>query len=249
MHQKDKFTGTCVVEVYSGRPIFLPEWWNSLNFQQKRLLSIFILSEICLTAMFIISIQRDSYFLHNLKLFGLYKSGYGSRKVVYNLSYDVTVGYWRYSGDEEPAYKNLERHPSRVQDSLLEHLHVAIELWHYCTHLAHRSLTCYNSAFILLTLGISILFIIPFIGIFNRIIMIKLSICSGIILVFSLLLITAATKEYRNCIISRVDSGKEHYHGKVVDVPYKGRYFYQLILLTIIHLLEILSLGVYIFCL
>ncbi|VDQ16276.1 unnamed protein product, partial [Trichobilharzia regenti] len=111
--------------------------------------------------------------------------------------YDVTVGYWRYSGDEEPAYKNLERHPSRVQDSLLEHLHVAIELWHYCTHLAHRSLTCYNSAFILLTLGISILFIIPFI----------------------------ATKEYRNCIISRVDSGKEHYHGKVVDVPYKGRYF------------------------
>ncbi|KAF5398960.1 hypothetical protein PHET_07746 [Paragonimus heterotremus] len=207
---------------FTGKPIFLPGWWKGLRVSQRCLLSAFLLFDVLGTVLFCASITDDRYFEHTMTLVGIKPKGYPDQAVPYNLSIRTEVGFWSNMANQHTENRFDTQQPE-VLRMLQRHINVSLELWEFCATRAHRASACGHAAFVLITLGLTGLFSSYFVAIFNRKLMINLSMASPIILLASFALIYAASLEYNNCIISRQVRFTNEQQFQFFS--FKGRYF------------------------
>ncbi|TGZ62583.1 hypothetical protein CRM22_007349 [Opisthorchis felineus] len=208
--------------LFGAKPVFITGWWKELKTLERCFLLMFVVVSAVGLLIFCGSITHDLYFEHTLKLVGIRPEGFPDQAIKYNLSLTIGVGFWSNIDRQSTNYRHQDLSPG-ILTILQQHMRVASDLWTECATRQHRASACSQSSFMLFTLSLTGLFSAYFTALFNRRVMIYMSMGSAFVMASSFALLYASSLEYNNCVVDRqvIYSTETEFE----FVSYRGRYF------------------------
>ncbi|KAG5442334.1 hypothetical protein CSKR_200219 [Clonorchis sinensis] len=147
------------------------------------------------------------------------------------------VGFWSSTDRQLTNYRNQDVSPA-ILTILQQHMRAASELWIECATRQHRASACSQSSFMLFSLSLTGLFSAYFTALFNRRVMIYMSMGSAFVMASSFALLYAASLEYNNCVVDRQVSYTSETEFEFVS--YRGRYFAPAMKINFVPLIGVL---------
>lgn len=90
-YKKSVFRQSKPVDLYNGRPLFVPGWWSSLHLNQKFLIIVYLLIFCIGFIILLFLLLNDAYIKHQLIFIGVARNNKSNEQITYNLSVKICV--------------------------------------------------------------------------------------------------------------------------------------------------------------